>query len=231
MIGTRSGRASFVRRRSAHSAFTLIELLVVIAIIAILAAILFPVFAQARAKARQATCLSNEKQLGLAWVMYAQDYDETSPNPVFIGRLWIKDFGGCGAYKGTGVTRCDDLYFQDLIQPYARSQNIGWCPNVSPNFIWKSVPFKSPMSENRTSYWYNWYYWNGARLAKVNQVAASPVVIDMPYGPNYVDLPHPNGINVAYADGHAHFFRSSDRELPAQKGGNWWDLVHQADGQ
>jgi prepilin-type N-terminal cleavage/methylation domain-containing protein/prepilin-type processing-associated H-X9-DG protein len=60
-------------------AFTLIELLVVIAIIAILAAILFPVFAQARDKARQAVCLSNQKQLGLAILMYAQDFDETYP--------------------------------------------------------------------------------------------------------------------------------------------------------
>ncbi len=57
--------------------FTLIELLVVIAIIAILAAILFPVFARAREKARQASCLSNCKQMGLAILMYAQDYDET----------------------------------------------------------------------------------------------------------------------------------------------------------
>jgi len=61
------------------NAFTLIELLVVIAIIAILAAILFPVFAQAREKARQAACLSNNKQLGLALLAYAQDYDETYP--------------------------------------------------------------------------------------------------------------------------------------------------------
>jgi len=56
--------------------FTLIELLVVIAIIAILAAILFPVFARAREKARQTSCLSNIKQLGLGWLMYAEDYDE-----------------------------------------------------------------------------------------------------------------------------------------------------------
>ena len=59
--------------------FTLIELLVVIAIIAILDAILFPVFAQAREKARQASCLSNSKQQGTAVMMYAQDYDETLP--------------------------------------------------------------------------------------------------------------------------------------------------------
>jgi prepilin-type N-terminal cleavage/methylation domain-containing protein/prepilin-type processing-associated H-X9-DG protein len=62
-----------------HHGFTLIELLVVIAVIAILAAILFPVFAQAREKARQAMCISNVNQIARAWVMYVQDYDETMP--------------------------------------------------------------------------------------------------------------------------------------------------------
>src|SRR5881296_3938324 len=71
----RTRRAEMYRRKG----FTLIELLVVIAIIAILAAILFPVFAQARAKARQAVCLSNMRQLGTGLTMYAQDYDETLP--------------------------------------------------------------------------------------------------------------------------------------------------------
>jgi prepilin-type N-terminal cleavage/methylation domain-containing protein len=69
----------FVARSRNNQGFTLIELLVVIAIIAILAAILFPVFAQAREKARQISCLSNTKQIGLAVLMYAQDYDETYP--------------------------------------------------------------------------------------------------------------------------------------------------------
>src|SRR5579862_6939215 len=68
--------------------FTLIELLVVLAIISVLAAILFPVFAQAREKARQTPCLSNERQLGMAFLQYVQDYDETYPNGVNVNNGW-----------------------------------------------------------------------------------------------------------------------------------------------
>ncbi|MEO7720067.1 MAG: DUF1559 domain-containing protein [Capsulimonas sp.] len=87
--------------------FTLIELLVVIAIIAILAAILFPVFAKAREKARQTSCLSNEKQLGLGLLQYAQDNEETFPGGVNnLGRGWA---GAIYPYvKSAGVYKCPD---------------------------------------------------------------------------------------------------------------------------
>ncbi len=95
------------------SGFTLIELLVVIAIIAILAAILFPVFAKVREKARQTSCLSNEKQLGLSFAQYYQDYDEKWPVGVSTATTpSVSGFGWAGTVssyiKATGLLKCPD---------------------------------------------------------------------------------------------------------------------------
>ncbi|MDX1933267.1 MAG: DUF1559 domain-containing protein [Capsulimonadales bacterium] len=97
---TKEHEAGSALRRGNSRAFTLIELLVVIAIIAILAAILFPVFAQAREKARQATCQSNLKQIGLAILMYAQDYDDTYPYTQYnLDPTWSTKSGMWGWYR------------------------------------------------------------------------------------------------------------------------------------
>src|SRR5438067_11577620 len=98
--------------RKENRAFTLIELLVVIAIIAILAAILFPVFAQAREKARGIACISNEKQLLTAALMYQQDYDET----------WHRIKSGLAVGNSNGPGAPDQVFgSENMLEPYVKS--------------------------------------------------------------------------------------------------------------
>ena len=116
--------------------FTLIELLVVIAIIAILAAILFPVFAKAREKARQTSCLSNMKQIGLAMMMYTQDYDET-----YV------------PYKYNVPSLGDDVYWSQIFvtNKYITSSKILICPSAA------SYDFNPSMLAYPDAYWpYTW---------------------------------------------------------------------------
>jgi len=111
-------------RKRLRKGFTLIELLVVIAIIAILAAILFPVFARARESARRTACLSNLKQMGLAVMMYVQDYDEHYPQTAYSipgataadmpdQKLWITD----------------GIVWQQIIYPYSKNAQLFICPS------------------------------------------------------------------------------------------------------
>jgi prepilin-type N-terminal cleavage/methylation domain-containing protein/prepilin-type processing-associated H-X9-DG protein len=148
-------------------AFTLIELLVVIAIIAILAAILFPVFAQAREKARQASCTSNLKQVGSAWLMYLQDYDEKCPSanpppnwgdcPTMPGR------GGFGGWTG------------NLLMPYTKNTGIYKCPSHPGNAVnnnCATVPYLL------TSYAYNYVSTGTRSIAEFPRPAEFMVMWD-----------------------------------------------------
>ncbi len=110
----RSGSTKHAITSRNSAAFTLIELLVVIAIIAILAAILFPVFAQARERARQASCLSNMRQLSLAFLMYAQDYDEALVPTV-----------------NYAVAPPARPIWSAVLQPYVKNEGIFNCPSAS----------------------------------------------------------------------------------------------------
>jgi prepilin-type N-terminal cleavage/methylation domain-containing protein/prepilin-type processing-associated H-X9-DG protein len=180
--------------------FTLIELLVVIAIIAILASILFPVFSRARAKARQASCVSNMKQLALAFEMYAQDNDETMPgapnapagNGAYGGWIWYPTFGtpGSGYFD---VTR-------GALYSYVRNRQIYMCPDDRTN---SGCSYEL----NSNLRW--------AALAAIQSPADTLLLIpEDSFGTandGYFDVPQPDipirrhndGMNLAYADGHA----------------------------
>lgn len=140
--------------------FTLIELLVVIAIIAILAAILFPVFAQAREKARQSTCQSNLKQFGNAFSMYKQDYDEQFP---FGG--WYGQNTGAGT-PDARVDRSNDWHISLL--PYIKNIGVNECPS-------STDIHKNPADWNRTptDYLYNNFLAEG-RVPKKDAALNAP---------------------------------------------------------
>jgi prepilin-type N-terminal cleavage/methylation domain-containing protein/prepilin-type processing-associated H-X9-DG protein len=167
-----------------NAGFTLIELLVVIAIIAILAAILFPVFAQAREKARQTSCLSNEKQMGLGILMYAQDYDETMPIP-----------GWNPITAPNGSVSC--YTWRYAIQPYLKNSQIMLCPTFErPNEpIWTPQYCNTNSMETITgikrSYagtltWAHADFTSGLRLAEVTRPASILMVIESRY--EYPDM-------------------------------------------
>ena len=216
------------------NAFTLIELLVVIAIIAILAAILFPVFAQAREKARSISCLSNNRQIGTAFTMYYDDYDGRLPLTVHQGEgTWVKQ-----------------------AQPYIKNTQIYHCPDdKSANW---TIPLPNTTATRKSSYYLNAYL-AGAEtgkyptLSSVNAPASvvfvgesadnatsdhfHPMCWDTPNDPDYgicqfgwnatkketTEIAvhrHTDGSNFVYLDGHAKWqkfaalwFRDSEKSI------------------
>jgi len=210
------------RMTDKRSGFTLIELLVVIAIVAILAAILFPVFARAREKARQTSCLSNVKQISLGIMMYVGDYDEMWPVAYYYGPGWSPEYAWdfCVDYNAGTWTL-------GLIGPYMKNAQINQCPSVKNLQTW---------GRPVTGYAYNTSYLGHgplepqpvpASLGDVQAPSETVLLADSAFwstfapvglgGNNYLRSPndpsnfvgpnvhfrHNGAANVGYCDGHA----------------------------
>ncbi len=216
---------------SSRRAFTLIELLVVISIIALLAAILFPVFGRVRERARQSACASNLKQVGLAVLQYAQDYDSYHP---------------CGTYAYFDMYTGHGAGWATQLFPYTKSYKVFKCPDDSKNdnvveaisYTGNANVFGVDLSEvkmaapSRTvmatemknfSYWLTdtWHYdqcptWNGLNYAfradGLNNVWGGPGTVPVTgWRAGYNDGQelgvHSDGSNVLFVDGHVKWMR------------------------
>jgi len=221
--------------------FTLIELLVVIAIIAILAAILFPVFAKVREKARQTACLSNEKQIGLGIMQYVQDNDEMYPQL----RVW----DSAATFGGNGFET--DYWWSQAIYPYVKSDKVYICPSnpdtgpVCPNkttfapFIHESYAMNTRVSQPN-----GWWSSQTGTMATVqepaNKIMICEATAEFIPSPDFMwpeisptdmgtfDFAGHNGIeNFVFCDGHAKAMRPVNTATPYNM---WGSLGSSANG-
>ena len=204
-----------------RNGFTLIELLVVIAIIAILAAILFPVFAKAREKARQTSCVSNLKQIATSLLMYAQDYDESF----------------YGAWNGIAPAAWNSR-INILLEPYVKNTQIWQCPSTPVRWYWylnygtgaleQRRPCSYALSQVHLYYLTNTYSVN-CKLGLYQKPAETILFGEVIPGaensyaefytwyrliassPTWVGCgtPHNDGMNAAFVDGHVKWLAGS----------------------
>jgi prepilin-type N-terminal cleavage/methylation domain-containing protein/prepilin-type processing-associated H-X9-DG protein len=196
---------------SRRHGFTLIELLVVIAIIAILAAILFPVFARAREKARQSSCLSNNKQLGLACLMYVQDYDEAFPASSWGHQSWEFLFAPYVSGKPANFTKSAGSIYccpstKATLQYYSKPANIDPEPAASWGLV-KDASGEYPyyatyaINEHVPDEWPNLAAWEDpAGSFLFMEDSDSDIEGDEC---DELLIAHNGGFNITYIDGHA----------------------------
>jgi prepilin-type N-terminal cleavage/methylation domain-containing protein/prepilin-type processing-associated H-X9-DG protein len=189
------------RPNSATRAFTLIELLVMIAIIAILASILFPVFARARDKARQTSCLSNLKQLGTATLAYVQDFDETWPltRPVTNGVNESAATAWPASDTFTTPSPTTRSVWHNALEPYTKSWAIWACPSGDDWNMFNEP--ESALGQVRFSYALN-AYMNAWPEGQIVRSAETAVLVEMPkdrrvrkYVP-VISAPYQNGGSI-----------------------------------
>jgi len=158
--------------------FTLIELLVAIAIIAILAAILFPVFGRARENARRTSCQSNLKQMGLSFVQYAQDYDETMVAQRY-GNATCGGFTGGAALTAPG---CGTYKWMDALYPYIKNNQIFVCPSTRNSTNSDYVPYASMTSTSTPTQRYGTYAVNMSYYSSTTDARNPPISVQYSSG-------------------------------------------------
>jgi prepilin-type processing-associated H-X9-DG protein len=220
-------------------------LLVVIAIIAILAAILFPVFARARENARRASCQSNLKQIGLGMMMYVQDYDEryapAIPGTWHTASTYTTQSTNPGVCTGMpcekfnvadGFNTGKYVSWMDLVQPYAKSTQLFYCPSQD--------------ADSTPSYGYSAYINQmvygkpPVAMAQVNNPSETVMLTDchriygaynrptdvfLPLTGNRIYIPHLEGYNVAFADGHVKWFGQNNPIGLAANVNKYWNNI------